>query len=92
LTNRIQILNWRQHGDDESYCLFAAYGADDPTFASEEIEQEIDPDYDWNQDTMPEEREDWEHVYYVNDDITIKDGEVVLHNGRKFRITITEVY
>ena len=90
-TNRIQIVNWRIDGDDESYNYFAVYPASETTTAMEEIQQEVDADYEWDQDETPEDRGDLEHTIYVNDDITIVDGEVLHHNGRKFRVTITEV-
>lgn len=89
--NRIEIVNWRRHGADESYCYLSAYAADDIANAHDEIEKQVDADYDWLQDTDAEEREDWDHVLYFNDEILIEDGAVLEHNGRKFRVQIAEV-
>ena len=58
MKNRIHIVNWRRHGDDESECYLGVYGADDKTDANEEIERQVDPNYDWKQDDPPEDRED----------------------------------
>lgn len=89
--NRLEIVNWRKHGENESYCYRGAYLAGEQLSAQQEIQSQVDADYDWDQDVDAEEREDFEHVVYVNDDIRILDGDVVEHNGRKFRVTITEV-
>lgn len=44
MKNRIQIVNWRCLGDDESFCETQAYTADDPTDLSVEASQDIPPD------------------------------------------------
>jgi hypothetical protein len=89
--NRIQIVNWRSHGDDENYCYFAAYGRNDATTAHAEIQKQVDENYDWEHNEDPESQEDFDHVIYVNDDYVISNGDVVEHNGRKFRVSISEV-
>jgi hypothetical protein len=89
--NRIQIINWRRHGDDENYVLMAVFAADQEGNAIELAQDQVDPDYDWTQAEGAEEREDYAHVIYVNDDFEIVDGEVIRNNGRAFRITIEEV-
>lgn len=91
MPNRIQILNWRQHGDDESGCQIGVFAAEDDgdviEMAREQVDEDASPE-DWED---AEGRGDWEHVIYVNDDITIQDGDVLDRNGRKFRVNITEV-
>lgn len=77
LKARIEILNWREHGDDESFVAHAVYGEG----------QESDL-----QKRLMEEHEITDAVkFYVNDDITIEDGQVLTSGGRKFRLNITEV-
>lgn len=89
--NRIEILNWRSHGDDENYCYLGVYRHHDRATATREVQQQVDPDFDWNQDEDPESQEDYEHVIYVNDHIVIPNGRIIEHNGRKFKVTIREV-
>lgn len=91
-SNRIQILNWRQYGDDESYCYVGVVAADDSADCRAEIQAQVDEDANEEDFEGAEERGDWEHVIYYNDDIDIWDGEVLEGtNGRKFLVTITEV-
>lgn len=88
--NRIHILNWRQHGDDETYCRIGVYGADDDGA----VDTEIDVELGRTEEVLardPESAEDWEHVVYVNDDILFADGDVLEHKGRRFRVRIEEV-
>jgi hypothetical protein len=85
--NRIQIVNWRNHGDDESSCTIGVYSHEDLTDelldARGKLGLKTDPDW--------EENDDYENGYYVNDDITIENGQIMEHNGRKFRISIREL-
>jgi hypothetical protein len=87
--NAIRIVNWRRHSDDESHLQMGVFAAGDPGDVHLEIEDKIDPEYDWKQDA--ERAEDWERVYYVIDDVVIADADVIEHNGRRFRVSITEV-
>lgn len=99
MTNRIEIVNWRKHGDDENYCYLGVYGADEATTAQQEIQKEVDEDFDWDngyrnekgEQIDAEEAEDWDHVIYVNDEYLFEDGQILAHNGRKFRVRIEEV-
>jgi hypothetical protein len=86
LTNRIQIVNWRSHGDEESYCRWEALSAEDPTDVEDLIKasvgytpEEIAEDYH----TEAESNEDWDKVYYVNDDICLRDGDEFRTNDGK---------
>jgi hypothetical protein len=86
--NRISIIQWREYGDDEDSLRIVAYPAGDSDEAAE-----IRADYD-----IPEPEEgDEDHfyegsgtVYFINQD-DIHDGQVLTHNGRKFRINVTEI-
>ncbi|MBO0695832.1 MAG: hypothetical protein J2P56_06985 [Verrucomicrobia bacterium] len=92
MKNRIDIENWRKHGDNENYIYMGVFAADDNTTSQEEIQKQVDEDYDWDQDDDDAERRgDYAHVIYYNDSFTIEDGDILEHNGRKFRVSIEEV-
>jgi hypothetical protein len=89
-SNRLRLVNWRKHGGDESHVYFAVYGADDSTEPEDEIREELGMDPD--PDRTAEEHGAFDHVLYINDDLTVEDGQVFSdHRGRKFRVTITEI-
>jgi hypothetical protein len=80
---RVEVMNWRKHGDDESYCRVEVFGADDNTDTGTLIEKE-------NAVRVGAEDEgDYAATYYVNDHITIADGSIMTsHDGRRFRIGV----
>ena len=80
---RVEILNWRKHGDDESYCRVEVFGASDATQTESLVEKEYDVR------SGAEDEGDYGATYYVNDDITIWDGDIMVsHDGRRFRIGV----
>ncbi len=82
----MEILNWRRHGDDESFCRIEVFAADDNT----ETESLIEKEYDVRRGA--ENDADYAATYYVNDDIVIADGDIMIsHDGRKLRVAITLV-
>jgi len=84
LPGRIQILNWRQFGDDESYARVEVFASSDRTNAQKLVADEHDVHFDGKEDTS--------HHAYANDDIDIADGDVMVsHNGRRFRVSIEEI-
>ena len=84
MRGRVEILNWRKHGDDESYCRVEVFGADDATEVETLVEKEN------GVRVGAEDEGDYGATYYVNDDITIADGDTMTsHDGRKFRIGVT---
>ena len=89
MANTIRIFNWRQHGDDENYVRLSAY----PDGTEGDPEAEIREQYGIGERTGEEIDDDTptRSTIYVNDDITLASGDVLEHNGRKFRLTIEEV-
>ena len=88
---RIQILNRRQRGADESYCTIMVFNAGDERDALEMVRQENNIPED--PEGSAERRREWEAVPYVNDDITFADGDVLeTADGRKLRLSLTEVF
>jgi hypothetical protein len=80
---RVEILNWRKHGDDESYCRVEVFSADDSTATTSLVEKEN------NVRNGAEDEGDYGAMYYVNDDITIADGDIMIsQDGRRFRIGV----
>jgi hypothetical protein len=80
---RVEILNWRKHGDDESYCRIEVFAADDLTETTSLVEKEYEVR------AGAEDEGDYDATYYVNDDITISDGDIMTsHDGRRFRIGV----
>jgi len=87
--NRIQVVNWRGHGDDEAYAFTTVIAAGDPTDASELIRAQYCEDHDIDLGELDEEVG---HAAYVNDDISFYDGEEIdCHGGKRFRIRIEEI-
>lgn len=81
--NRIQILNWRSYGDDESFCYFKVFSADDKRTCQTIVQKEYDVRFDGMEGSG--------HAY-TNDDIVIEDGDVwTATDGCKYRINITGV-
>ena len=77
----MEILNWRKHGDEESYCRVEVFAMNDITDTGSMVEKE------YNVRSGAEDEGDYDATYYVNDDITIADGDVMTtHDGRRFRI------
>ncbi len=94
--NRIEVLNWRKHCDDEAYCRGAAFPAGDTRTLDHEVDEYLD--------ITPENRRRWAEMgdpeperiaegklWYKNDHLVFEDGDVIEHNGRKFLIQIEEV-
>jgi hypothetical protein len=91
MKNRIQVINWRTHGSNESYCITGVFAANDESDLITEVRHQVDEDATEEEFDQAEERMDWDHVIYVNDDFTFEDGQILKHNGRSFRVNITEV-
>jgi hypothetical protein len=80
---RIQILNWRRHGDNESYCQIEVFAADD-TFDTQSL---IEAEHKVR--AGAEDEGDYAATYYVNDDITLHDGDIrVTHDCRRFLVRV----
>ncbi len=93
---RLQIVVWREHGDDDDSCIHQLFSAGDDTTCERIIradyldypEKLIDDD-DYNAEGDPEKKA---RVYYINDDTTYVDGEQILaRDGRIYRIRFEEV-
>lgn len=91
---RIQVLTWREYGDDESTTRIDAYSGDDKTDTWEDQvkpsllrENQIDSD----PEDENEDEGDISDIATVDSDIAIHDGDIIETNGRKFKVTITEV-
>lgn len=83
---RLEILNWRKHGDDESRCRLEVFAVHDLSETTAMVEKE------YSVQVGAEEAGDYDATYYVNDDITISDGDIMTsHDGRRFRISIVQV-
>lgn len=84
-----QIVNWRKHGEDESYCKTGL------VLPGEDLTDGIRAELDYpkgNDDYDAESAEDWDRVYYVNDNFYLRDGEVLEHSsGRKFMVRFHEI-
>ena len=83
MPNRIQIVQWREIGDDEDCLDIETFPDGDNrslvTLKAEEHELVEDGDCDVDP------------VMIVNYDADIVDGDIMESYGRKFRISITEV-
>ena len=92
--NRLQIIEWREHGADEDTLEMYVLGADQPDITKSDIRKKYDIEVEGDPDA-----EDWEEPYdgspgtiYCPNEIEITDGqELAGENGRKFRIRIEEV-
>jgi hypothetical protein len=76
---RIEIINWRCHGDEESYCWRGVYRKAAKRGLREEIEEYQNTGY------RPVAQ------VYINDTINFWDGQVITHNGRKWLVRVEEV-
>jgi hypothetical protein len=98
---RLQILNWREHSDDESYVRTGVYPPGSLQTVQGELHAEMLADEQPGGVFVNEYEDDGEggvHLvgykdisYYVNNNITFEDGQIIEHAGKKFRISITEV-
>lgn len=83
---RLEIINWRRHGDDESYCSMAVFGNDDTCSLRALIEAEHGVRMD------AEEQGDLDAAYYVNDEFIMLDGAYIeAEDGKNFCISITRI-
>lgn len=84
---RIQILNWRRHGDDESYNSIRCY--DDASDVVDEIKEYLG----WPKDPNFEpELGDTRKLFYVNNDTRIGDGDTfTASSGLKYRVRFESV-
>ena len=85
--NRLQIVNWREYGDDESSVEMAIYGRHDPGYLVEKIEAE-------RQQQSGEQLfpiDGGELSFYVNDNIVIEDGQILDNGDGKYRIRIEKI-
>ena len=87
MPNHIQILNWRRDGEDESYCRTEPFAAEE----TDTVQDYVEKDHGVSREA--EDEEDYAHTYYVNDDLTFADGDVLVNSvtGRKFRLRLEEV-
>ena len=83
--NRIEILQWREVGDDEDGLLVAVYAADHTGTARDEAEAEEGGTFTWD------DPDDVKKALLSTNDFAILDGQTIQHGGRMFRIDITEV-
>lgn len=84
---RIQIVNWRGAEDDESYCNIAVIPDTDDLL--DHIEEEIE---ETDKDLWEREVKSEGYHFFINDDISIYDGEEMESpDGKKFRIRIEEI-
>lgn len=80
---RLQIVQWRQHGDDEDSLTTRFFAKDERKGAVPEIRK----DYQLNN------RDGHMRCMYINADLVFADGNVFKEykTGRWFRINITEI-
>jgi len=79
IPGRIEIINWRCHGDEESYCWLGVYRKAAKRGLQEEIEE-----YQKREHKLGAE-------IYINDTIKYGDGQVITHNGRKWLVRVEEI-
>lgn len=85
--NRIQVLQWREYGDDEDCLSILAFaGDDDRDLRDIEAEAHELVITDENDDCP-----DGQGMFMVTEGVTIVDGEIFENNGRRFRILIEEI-
>jgi hypothetical protein len=83
----LHIVNWRRHGEDESYCRVGFYEDKKQNLVDLEIAPECDWPKDADADFNPESSGDWDRVFYINDDISIDDGAVFrTPEGKHYRV------
>ena len=87
MPNRLAILEWREHGDDEDSLEVHPLGADDDTQLLDWVREA----YDIEPPENPENTDGEEGTIYANADYEIEDGQILEFKGRKFRIRIEEV-
>jgi hypothetical protein len=93
---RIEVLNWRRHGDDEAHCRVAAFPAGGTRRLHDEVDEEMGitlQDRRRWADLGDAERERILEgkLWYENDYIVFEDGDVIEHGDRKFRVRVQEV-
>lgn len=84
MANRIQILEWRECGDDEDSLDVRLIPDGEASIDGDSIREEYDIE-------PPDENEEGNGTIYINHDIEIQDGEVMTCGYRKFRVNITEI-
>ena len=86
---RIDIIQWREPYDDEDTLSIYAYAPDQ--MAANEDDNLADIRWQFALDEPGDDADyDAPGQIIVNASISIGDGEVIRHKGRKFRISITE--
>jgi hypothetical protein len=94
---RLEIVNWRGHGDDESY---VAYDVRTNGITLVEVLQEErqrsnakDPEsFVYNPEYDAEYAEDYDNLVYVNDNFSFANGETIkARDGSLWRISISKV-
>jgi hypothetical protein len=85
--NRLQIVNWREYGDDESFVKIAVFGRDDPGDLVEDIEARRQAQSGGKLPAI----DGGELSFYVNDDIVIEDGRIWEALDGKYRIRIEKL-
>lgn len=94
---RLQIVNWRGYGDDESYVFTVATGSGDDTKAVELVTKQYCEDKEVSIEEFEalkdqDEAETKGLAVYINDEMEFHDGqEIEGHGGKKFRIRIEEL-
>lgn len=89
VTGRIEILQWREHGDDEDCLTVTAMAAAD-TADAYDIAAQIEADEAGK--TLSFSDDDAEHPCFSTNHVVMADGHVITgHDGRKWRVSIREV-
>ena len=84
---RIELVNWRVHGDDESYVHYEFLRPEENFTFIDEKQQDARTDCRYHQD----EDCPW-CVVFVNDELTFSEGdEFTDSNGRKYRLRFEEM-
>lgn len=83
--NRIEILQWREVGDEEDGLTVAVYAADYEGDIRADVEVEEGGTFTWD------DADNVDKALLSTNDFTILDGQTIQHGGRTFRIDITEV-
>lgn len=90
--NRLQIVNWREYGAEESFCEVAIYSNRNKRNLIDDIEkhrQKVHKELTGKRLQPVEEGS--ELSFYVNDDLLFVDGMTSEYDGKKFRIRIEEI-
>ncbi len=91
MANRIEITTFRAYGKDDDSTITTAYRDGDPSDMKACIADELNLEVDEDGDILDKDgRADGEWGY-ITGESELVDGQILEHNGRRFRINITEV-